>query len=63
MKYPVNFHKPMCKCPVGLSRAILFAEVKEKKNVYYFHCLLESLPLYIKIIGVIVQSLHQREPV
>lgn len=62
MKYTVNFHKPMYKCSLGLSRPILFADVKEK-NMYYFHGFLESLPLYIKMFGVIVESLCRREPV
>lgn len=35
MKYLINFHKPKCKSPLGLSRPILFAEFKEKKCVIF----------------------------
>lgn len=60
MKYLINFHKPKCKSPLGLSRPILFAEFKEKK-VCYFHGFLESLSLHPKTFVAIVWSLCQRE--
>lgn len=55
MKYLINFHKPLCKFPLGLRRPFFFSEIKEKK--YYFHGFLEPFSLDLRRIGVVVQSL------